>query len=272
MPQPWGGNLFAGGRSAEPFIRALEGHHLSAVGVARQESRTTLVIGSAADFSLAALRTGHSSDPIESETRVVSEELRELLRDFDSVDLILPFGRIPATDFQAAAERAGMARRSRHGLLIHPVFGLWWSLRLIVELNLEQPEHDAMLEALSRSPILQVAQSGQTPARACDHCATVHCIAVCPAMSNLLAERIASARTRGGSLRATSVLGSERNSIDLRACARHVAGGGCSEICLARAACPEAPDRAYPLEVHKHHHGEFRRMCTAYSLDTLKGQ
>ena len=76
---------------------------------------------------------------------------------------LYPFGGPPWQPFQTWAKRAGIARPSPIGLLIHPRYGLWHSYRAAL--------------AFARPLVLPHAEAAEHP---CDTCADKPCLTACP--------------------------------------------------------------------------------------------
>jgi hypothetical protein len=130
---------------------------------------------------------------------------------------LFPFGGPPFLPFQRWAQRAGPARPSPLGLLIHPEYGLWHAYRgaLVYADRLELPAPD------------------HRPAP-CETCATKPCLTTCPVDAFSLS---------GG--------------YDVPACAAHLArdaGADCRDLgCRARRACPVGRDHVYaPMQAAFH--------------------
>jgi len=143
-----------------------------------------------------------------------------LAREFDGRDFY-PTGT-PAISFQRLATRCEPVHSSPIGILIHPRWGLWHAYRgaLVFERRLELPPPEA-----KPSP--------------CISCASRPCLDACPV----------SAFTPHG--------------FDSERCIRHVeseAGVECRERgCLARRACPVAPDAQYLPAQSRFHMAAFLR-------------
>ncbi|MDR3496649.1 MAG: ferredoxin [Ancalomicrobiaceae bacterium] len=76
---------------------------------------------------------------------------------------LYPFGGPPWQPFQAWAQRAGIARPSPIGLLIHPRYGLWHSYRAAL--------------AFARPVVLSPSEPADHP---CDSCRDKPCLSACP--------------------------------------------------------------------------------------------
>jgi hypothetical protein len=120
-----------------------------------------------------------------------------------------PFGGPPWLPFQTWAQRAEGLKPSPLGILIHPRFGLWHAYRaaLIFDLAIDPPPAEAH-------------------AHPCATCTTRPCLTTCP----------------------VGAVAAEGYRVD--SCAAHVRspdGTECrSRGCLARRACPVAPELHYP--------------------------
>ncbi len=126
-----------------------------------------------------------------------------------SAEPLFPFGGPPYQPFLAWARRAEGLSPSPLGMLIHPRHGLWHSYR--GALAFSKAPADWREEAPAASP--------------CDSCRDKPCLSGCPV----------GAFTADG--------------YDVETCSNHLArpeGGACmTGGCLARRACPIAPDLAY---------------------------
>jgi len=138
---------------------------------------------------------------------------------------LFPFGGPPYLPFQRWARRAEPVAPSPLGLLIHPRYGLWHSYRGAL----------AFAEALALPP----REEGESP---CQTCAGKPCLAACPV----------GAFTPGPD---------EGAGYDVQGCVAHLrlaAGEPCMQsACLARRACPVAPELAYEAAQARFHMAAF---------------
>jgi hypothetical protein len=135
---------------------------------------------------------------------------------------LYPFGGPPYWPFQRWAQRAEPVFPSPLGILIHPAYGLWHAYRaaLLLAQTLDLPPR-----ALSQSP--------------CESCVAKPCLSACP------------------------VGAFQPSGFDVDACAGHITGAAgrpCMDGgCLARNACPVAPDLRYEPQQLRFHMAAFRR-------------
>jgi hypothetical protein len=138
---------------------------------------------------------------------------------------IYPFGGPPYWPFQRWAQRAEPVFPSPLGILIHPEHGLWHAYRAAMTFP----------GRLNLPP----KSEAQSP---CESCAGKPCLSACP-------------------VNAFTVRG-----YNVDACAAHIAcaaGEPCmAGGCLARNACPVAPDRRYSAAQIRFHMAAFRRART----------
>ncbi|MSP89323.1 MAG: 4Fe-4S dicluster domain-containing protein [Alphaproteobacteria bacterium] len=133
---------------------------------------------------------------------------------------LFPFGGPPHLPFQRWAQKAEAVAPSPIGILIHPDHGLWHAYRgaLAFATPIDLPPRDQR-------------------ARPCDSCATKPCLSTCP------------------------VGAFSRTGYDVARCASHIGapeGGDClGGSCLARRACPVAPDLAYESAQARFHMTAF---------------
>jgi hypothetical protein len=136
--------------------------------------------------------------------------------------VVLPGDGPPYPPFLRWAQRAEPVHPSPLGLLIHPDHGLWHAYRGAL----------AFAERLA----LPARDTRESP---CASCRERPCLGACPV----------GAFTTAG--------------YDVAACVSHLEGGaglGCFEsACLARAACPVAPEHRYPPEQARFHMTAFLR-------------
>lgn len=135
---------------------------------------------------------------------------------------LYPFCGPPYLPFQRWAERAEPVAPSPLGLLIHPRYGLWHSYRGAL----------AFGEALILPP-------RETLASPCEACAAKPCLSACP------------------------VEAFKPAGYDVQGCVAQLelaAGEACMlSACLARRACPVAPDLAYEAAQARFHMAAFLR-------------
>jgi ferredoxin len=105
-------------------------------------ARTALVLAAGGRALFAAFRAspeaGLGSDPLDAYTRRVAEAAAGRI-DGRAVFAFEHFGGVFA-DFVALGREAGLGGPSRLGLLLHPDFGPWMSIRAVVLTPLELPE------------------------------------------------------------------------------------------------------------------------------------
>lgn len=124
---------------------------------------------------------------------------------------------------QALGRVAGWTNPSPVGLDITDEFGLWFAYRAVVATNAELPVSSA---ATRQSP--------------CVSCQGKPCIDACPA----------------GAVGASGLDGEKCMTFRL------AVGSACADRCLARLACPVAPEHRYTLEQVQYHYG--------LSLETIR--
>ncbi len=128
-------------------------------------------------------------------------------------------------DLVALARAAGMGAPSPSplGLLLHPVYGPWWSLRACWLVDRQLPA--------------TLAASASDPANAFDPCrqCPAPCATACPA--NAVVHRPHECDS----------------AFDVGICAAHRTDGGCGSSCAARRACPIGSEFAYTAQAEAHH-------------------
>jgi hypothetical protein len=162
-----------------------------------------------------------AADPLD---RWSARVIGELAGRFGALALF-PFGGPPYLPFQRWAARAEPVAPSPLGLFIHPRYGLWHSYR----------------GALAFAEPLDMPQPEQAPSP-CASCAAKPCLSACPVNAFTQA-------TDG------------RAGYDVQGCVAHLelaAGQACmASACLARRACPVAPELAYDAAQASFHMGAF---------------
>ncbi len=157
-----------------------------------------------------------SPDPLDAYTRRVTEVAASCLeRAGKASRVLLAFeqrGGVHA-DFVALGRLAGLGASSRLGLLVHPVYGPWLSLRAIV-----------LTRALWEGAVAEQVEFD--PCRGCP----APCVAACPG-----------AAVAPGGFDAT------------RCAATRVHLAACAVSCAARRACVIAPEHAYSEAALAHH-------------------
>ncbi|MEQ8707941.1 MAG: ferredoxin [Rhodospirillales bacterium] len=157
-------------------------------------------------------------DPLNRWTR---QRLDRIAGQADAL-VIYPFDGPPWPPFGQWALRTGQYFESPTGLKIHPRLGLWQAFRAVLVLPEGWPVTMLATETPGRSP--------------CDSCRDRPCLTTCP-------------------VGAFSPAG-----YDVAACRHHVGGPGTDCLnrgCLARHACPVAPDRAYAPDQAAFHMQSF---------------
>ena len=109
-------------------------------------ARTALVVGSGGRALWDALRTAPEfeavSDPVDTYTaRVLDALARDLIRAGHRSRALYPLERRGGkwADFVALGREAGLGVFSRLGLLLHPIYGPWLSIRAVLLTGLECP-------------------------------------------------------------------------------------------------------------------------------------
>jgi hypothetical protein len=182
---------------------------------------TCVLVGNAGPAMWRAFARARRSGP-DALDGWVRDGLTAAAHDLDATALF-PFGGPPWLPFQRWAQRAGPARPSPLGILIHPDFGLWHAYRGALAFA----EWHALPPADDRPP-------------PCEACAGRPCLTACPA---------------GAFVAATGY--------DVPACTAHLAtpaGSDCNDLgCRARRACPIGRDFAYAPAQAAFHMAAFRR-------------
>jgi hypothetical protein len=184
----------------------------------RPGARSALVVASGGralfEAFCAAPEAALAVDPLDAYARRVVEEAAGRLGGGARALFAYERRRGVYADFVALAQAAGLGAPSRLGLLLHPQFGPWLSIRAVL---LTQRE---------------IAETASLPGFApCDGC-SAPCVRAC----------------RGG-----AVPGGPRG-FDVAACrATRLSESACRSRCDARRACVVGPDHAYSPEAEAHH-------------------
>jgi hypothetical protein len=192
-------------------------------------------------FKASHLFSDGLADPLDRWSRAIGEELAARF----GGRALFPFDGPPYHPFQRWADRAEATQASRMMLRIHPEHGLWHAYRFALALpTAPRALHDAAEAGISapEAGTVDLAGGVTLPTSATDLCATCSgqpCLQACPV----------------GAYTGESFL--------LDACASHlhsVAGAECMQSgCLARRACPVAPDKRYSQEHAAFHMQAFAR-------------
>ena len=191
----------------------------------RPGARSALVVASGGralfDAFSAASEAALSSDPLDAYTRRVVEAAAGRLG--GGARALFAFERRGGVyaDFVALGQAAGLGAPSRLGLLLHPEFGPWMSIRAVLLTERE------------------VAETGPAPGfDPCSGC-PAPCVRAC----------------RGAAVPAAARgFDSARLRFDVAACrATRASEPGCRLRCDARRACVIGPDHAYSPEAEAHH-------------------
>ena len=180
-------------------------------------------------------------DPLDRWSRAIGEELATHF----GGRALFPFDGPPYHPFQRWADRSEATQPSRMMLRIHPDYGLWHAYRFALALP-TAPEVPSGREVpgFSNSGVATVDLAGRAakPIAAFDICASCNgqpCLQACPV----------------GAYTGESFL--------LETCASHLhsgQGANCMQAgCLARRACPVAPDLRYSQEHAAFHMQAFAR-------------
>lgn len=157
-----------------------------------------------------------TADPIDSYSiRLTQHFIKTTL---DGTDSLLLYPNTPyLIPLQQLGELAGWCAPSPLGISISSEFGVWFAYRSAFLTNYPLPISNHLPDD---SP--------------CDSCVEKPCIAACPA----------------------GAVG-EIGQFDLNTCAKHrlKAGSTCADRCLARMACPVAPQHKYTLPQIQYHYG-----------------
>jgi hypothetical protein len=184
-------------------------------------ARSAVVVASGGrslwDAFSASPEFGAAPDPLDAYThRVVGEATRTLARAGAASRALFAFEARAGVhaDFVGLAAEAGLGAPSRLGLLVHPVYGPWLSLRAVVLTEAAWP------------PAPRQAPRGFDPCNGCP----APCMAVCPG---------------------SAVTGS---GFDVAACGeRRARDPACATSCAARRACVLGPEHAYAPDALAHH-------------------
>jgi hypothetical protein len=181
------------------------------------------------------------ADPLDRWSRAIGEELATHF----GGRALFPFDGPPYHPFQRWADRSEATQPSRMMLRIHPVHGLWHAYRFALALPTAPEEIRAMAEAgisAPRAETVAPASAVAIASPASDLCASCNgqpCLQACPV----------------GAYTGKSFL--------LEVCASHLHSGQGTQCmqggCLARRACPVAPDKRYSQEHAAFHMQAFAR-------------
>ena len=180
-------------------------------------------------------------DPLDRWSRAIGEELATRF----GGSALFPFDGPPYHPFQRWADRAEPTQASRMMLRIHPEYGLWHAYRfaLVLPITSEAQSDKAMTGTSDyRAKTVALAGGSATPGPAsniCANCSGQPCLQACPV----------------GAYSGESFL--------LETCASHLhsdRGAECMQGgCLARRACPVAPEKRYSQEHAAFHMQAFAR-------------
>jgi hypothetical protein len=202
-------------------LLALGGFRPAADDGAPAGTATLVLVGNAGPAMWRAFAAERKAvaDPLDA---WIGDRLAAVARTVGATPLF-PFGGPPWLPFQRWAQRAGAARPSPLGVLIHPDYGLWHAYRgaFAFAERLDLPPRD------ERPP----------PCASCDD---RPCLTACP----------------------VGAFGTSRG-YDVEGCAGHLAtpaGADCNDLgCRARRACPVGRDYVYEPEQAAFHMAAFRR-------------
>jgi hypothetical protein len=114
----------------------------------RPSSRSVLLVGNAGRAFWSHLtRASEAADPEHPVDRYARRVLEQAAQLVDPPALIAHYWEQREGEFLPLvplAERAGLGRRGRIGLLIHPIYGPWVSLRAVLFLDIEVPRAGAL--------------------------------------------------------------------------------------------------------------------------------
>lgn len=165
-------------------------------------------------------------DLIDNYSLMVFKELSDIL-DKSGIEhkAVFPFGKdAAALDFVTLGEASGAGVPSLLGILLHPEYGPWISLRGALLTDIELGSHDGPLEGFAPCP------SCHKP-----------CINACPASTI-----------------------SEKGWDWESCMSFRLADDTCSLSCASRRACPYGEDQQYTEEQMAHHHGFVLRNVKKY--------
>ncbi len=171
-------------------------------------------------------------DWIDDYTELTFESAAEILDESGvSYRMVFPFGKTALDlDFMKLGRMSGVGVDSLLGVLLHPDYGPWISLRGAIITNLEFSAYDSPLKNFS-------------PCRPC----AKPCITVCPAKS---------ISDRGWNWGAC---------MDFR-----LSGDTCENNCVSRRACPYGTPHQYTDEQLAHHHKFVLRSVKLYRTEKSK--
>ncbi len=205
-------------------------------------------------FALRAFDIHPGPHPVDTHGAALAWELKRALSAHAHVQAVHTPSSVPIFDMAAAARTTGMGTQGRLGILMHPVFGPWWGLRLAITLRCpDLPWRDALLTSMESAGVI-VTSALTPPALPCTTCTEPPCVAACPG----------AALPPDPPSHPSSHDDAFRPPFALQTCVSHVQQGGCPHLCAARAACPAGADHRYPSAVHAHHHQSFRRVLAEH--------
>lgn len=169
----------------------------------------------------------HKSDPVDHYSINVTNQF---IADFlDGADHLLLY---PSHQYliplQQLGELAGWGRPSPLGQSIHPEFGVWFA-------------HRTAFLTKSALPVMK----GESGLRPCDTCTAKPCLTACPVGA------------------VTFDHFNITNCVDFRLQPNSI----CADRCLARMACPAAPQHRYPIEQIQYHYTQSLDMIRLYAGD-----
>jgi ferredoxin len=199
---------------------------LEVMGVPVEEYRRLLLLGHGGQRFWRALNEfgWHTADPVDHFSIHLTETF---LRDYLGNPPYLCL--YPLTEYmvplQRLGELAGWCHPSPLGLGISPTYGLWFAYRAAFLVDADLP----------------VTTSFSSPSP-CDTCADKPCITTCPS---------GAVRLAGFDVFKCSHFRLQENS-------------PCHDRCLARLACPAAPEHRYELEQVQYHYGRSLQTIRTY--------
>lgn len=185
-----------------------------------------ILIGHGGRHLWAQLQNGAMNvpDPVDSYSLRLTQQF---IRDYleNAPHVMLYPGQTYLVPLQQLAEEAGWGKPSPLGQSIHPDYGVWFA-------------HRTTFLTTADVPIIKRAPAP----RPCDSCAAKPCQTTCP------------------------VSAVQPTHFDLSACGnfRLQPSSVCTDRCLARLACPVAPQHRYPIEQIQYHYSQSLHTIRLY--------
>ncbi len=160
-----------------------------------------------------------TADPVDHYSLTITRQYIERYLDNAPHLILYPLANYPVP-LTRLGELAGWSYPSPVGLGINPIYGLWFAYRVAFLVNSGRQ--------------LAASSQPQPAAHPCAACAGRPCIAACPA----------------------SAVQPDPRQFDISSCARYrlQSQSACADRCLARLACPAAPEHRYSLAQIRYHY------------------